>query len=171
MNLIGKIELIVAKIFFLLTCLLLFINIIMRYFIRKTVIWIYPLVSVLVLWCIVLCISYVIKKKGHISISFIKNLFSKRNYLFIEIIVYLIMTVTFLILLFNTINIFPIQRQRIIFGLGIPVTYYTAAIFYLALSGMISCAQFFFLDLKKIILIKQNNTDFIKKTKIQSDDW
>ena len=159
LNLIGKIELIIAKILYVLVFLLFMINVFSRYFFRISRVWSYPLISVLFLWCAVLSISYVLKKRGHISVVVLVDLFPKKMQLFSRLIVYFIMVCTFLILLVSTINIFPVHRARVIFGLDIPVTYYTATVLYLALSGVITSAHFFFLEFKKIILKNQDDSD------------
>ena len=149
----------------LLVFVLLSVRILARYVFHMSMLWLSPLISIIFLWCAVLSISYVLKKRGHMAIFVVRDLFPKKMVLFINLIIYFLMVCTFLVLLVSTINIFPVHRQRMIFGLGVPVTYFTTTVLYLAFSGVITCTQFCFLELKKIILKNKDDSGSKIKTK------
>jgi TRAP-type C4-dicarboxylate transport system permease small subunit len=122
--------------------------------------WIVPLTMLTFMWVVVLTISIVFKKRGHIAITVVKDLLPDKLCLLNNIIVLSVSIFTLTLLLFSAIQVFPVHSRAEIIGLGISRVYYSSAILYLALSSLLTTFHFIFLDFKKLIgLITKQNSD------------
>ncbi len=144
---IGKVELYVAIILLVLIVGLLAVNVGLRYVFHKPAMWINPTIILLFIWASMFSVSYVYKEKGHISIKLIVERFSKSSKIIIDLVIYLIIILTLLLVIVGTVKILPVHAKRFITGLGISRIWFSYGILFPLVSILITTIYFSFITL------------------------
>jgi TRAP-type C4-dicarboxylate transport system permease small subunit len=147
---IEKIELYASMLTLVVVVLLIAYSILLRYVFRTPAIWISATITLIFIWTSMLSISYVYKKRGHISITYFIDTFisSKKIKTFIDILIYLVIILIFILAIIGTINIIPLHAERFIIGLRISRVYLSAPILISIISMLITTVYFLLLELK-----------------------
>lgn len=147
---IEKIELYASMLTLVVVVLLIAYSILLRYVFRIPAIWISATITLIFIWTSMLSISYVYKKRGHISITYFVDTFisNKKIKTFIDILIYLVIIFNFILAIIGTINIIPLHAERFIIGLRISRVYLSAPILISIISMLITTVYFLLLDLK-----------------------
>lgn len=144
-NFIGKIELYASILTLIIMVLLIIYSVLLRYFFHKPAIWISATITLIFIWTSMLSISYVYKKRGHISITFFIDKvlsFDKKIKKIVNILIYLIIIVNLIFVILGTIQVIPLHAGRNIIGLGISRVYLSAAILTSIVSMLITTIYF-----------------------------
>jgi len=144
-NFIGKIELYASILTLIVMVLLIIYSVLLRYVFHKPAIWISATITLIFIWTSMLSISYVYKKRGHISITFFIDRvlsFDKKIKKIVNILIYLIIIVNLIFVILGTIQVIPLHAGRNIIGLGISRVYLSAAILTSIVSMLITTIYF-----------------------------
>ncbi|MDD4289431.1 MAG: TRAP transporter small permease subunit [Candidatus Caldatribacteriota bacterium] len=144
-NFIGKIELYASILTLIIMVLLIIYSVLLRYVFHKPAIWISATITLIFIWTSMLSISYVYKKRGHISITFFIDKvlsFDKKIKKIVNILIYLIIIVNLIFVILGTIQVIPLHAGRNIIGLGISRVYLSAAILTSIVSMLITTIYF-----------------------------
>jgi len=144
-NFIGKIELYASILTLIVMVLLIIYSVLLRYVFHKPAIWISATITLIFIWTSMLSISYVYKKRGHISITFFIDKvlsFDKKIKKIVNILIYLIIIVNLIFVILGTIQVIPLHAGRNIIGLGISRVYLSAAILTSIVSMLITTIYF-----------------------------
>ncbi|MDD3641057.1 MAG: TRAP transporter small permease subunit [Atribacterota bacterium] len=144
-NFIGKIELYASILTLIIMVLLIIYSVLLRYVFHKPAIWISATITLIFIWTSMLSISYVYKKRGHISITFFIDRvlsFDKKIKKIVNILIYLIIIVNLIFVILGTIQVIPLHAGRNIIGLGISRVYLSAAILTSIVSMLITTIYF-----------------------------
>lgn len=147
---IGKVELYVSMLLLISIVGLLIASVALRYVFHKPAMWISPTITLLFIWASMISIGYVYKKRGHIAITFVVEYFPEKLRVLIDIIVYIIIVSSLILLFIGTIKILPIHAQRFIIGLKISRIYFSFAVLVGGVSILITTIYFIFLEIKNL---------------------
>ena len=147
---IAKVELYVSMLLLISIIGLLIASIALRYVFHKPAIWISPLITLLFIWASMISIGYVYKKRGHIAITFVVEHFPENLRVLIDIVVYIIIVSSLILVFIGTIKILPVHAQRFIIGLRISRIYFSSAILVGVISMLITTIHFILMEAKKL---------------------
>lgn len=148
---IGKVELYVSMSLLISIVGLFITSVALRYVFHKPAMWISSTTTLLFIWASMISISYVYRKRGHIAITFVVEHFPEKLRVLIDIIVYIIIVSSLILLFIGTIKILPIHAQRFIVGLRISRIYFSFAILVSGMSMLITTIYFIFLEIKNLV--------------------
>ncbi len=150
-TLIGNIELYLSILTLVIMVFLIIYSVLLRYVFHKPAIWISATITLVFIWTSMLSVSYVYKKRGHISITFfidkILSTSSAKIKKIVNLSIYLIIIINLILAIIGTIQIIPLHAGRNIIGLGISRVYLSSAIFVSLCSMLITSFYFFMLEL------------------------
>jgi len=147
---IGKVELYVSMLLLISIVGLLIASVALRYVFHTPAMWISPTITLLFIWASMISIGYVYKKRGHIAITFVVEHFPMKLRILIDIVVYIIIVSSLILLFIGTIKILPIHAQRFIIGLKISRIYFSSAVLVGGVSILITTIYFIFLEIKNL---------------------
>ena len=141
-GLLGKAELVAAGVLLVLTLGLVVLTIVFRYFLHRPIMWASPLVTLFFTWMSLIGVAYVYKERGHISVTYFKDMLRPVSKGVVEVLILVIVLLCLLITMWSAIQILPVHSKRFIVGLRLPRSYLSSAVVLWGISMVLTTVYF-----------------------------
>ena len=95
-----------------------------RYIVRKPLLWVNEIATYTLIWWVFIGTAFAVRKNKHISVEFFKSRLSARFVTWLNIVIYLIITLYCLILSYYSINLLPRVYKQVASFTRISLTWF-----------------------------------------------